>query len=782
MTGRRTQIAQRLLHMSWDELRFRSAQELSKRWDALVFGRGRRSRRERADARGNFFFSAEELATIVALIRKRLPDTVTAVIEQAERVCRHEFDLLGYEGLRYGTEIDWHLEVVNGKRAPLKPWFKIRFLNYEEVGDVKVTWELNRHQHLVTLSKAYIFTGDERFADQLVLQWNSWGKQNPYPLGVNWASSLEVAFRAIAWLWMLRLLENCPALSPSFKSNVYEALMLSGHHIERYRSTYFSPNTHLLGEGVALFFLGTLCNGNATGRWKRLGWEIVLAEAERQVRADGMHFEQSTYYHVYALDMFLHARILASANGIPIPKKLDSTIEKMLEALTSLAVGGVVPRFGDDDGGRLFDPRRNRVEHLLDPLATGAALFGRPEFKAMKPELVEETLWLLGEKGAHNFDEVPVTSAPLKSLALPDSGLYVMAIGTGTGARLVADAGPQGAYGAGHGHADALSLQVAVGGRELLVDSGTFVYISAGQERRQFRGTAFHNTVQLDGTDQAEGDGPFPWRRLPQVRVENCASGESFDLLVASHNGYGTLPDAVTHRRHIFNNQSQFWFVLDELEGRGAHRAESFWHLAPGLQWQLQPGRASAEYDSGGLALIFPELQGWTPKILDRQFSAVYGARVKNEALSFRCEEVLPQRFATIVLPVADAVPMHELGSMRQEYADDQLLVYRYDRGSDSHYLFFSSSPWTWHQLGSDARFLYYALTESGGKRLVMCAGSYLQVERENVVSCSRVVSRLEWSRQKLRDAFSCSDEGAVSSVSWDHMAALEPGMEKVQR
>ena len=55
----------------------------------------------------------------------------------------------------------------NGKRAPQKPWFKIRFLNFDEVGDAKVTWELNRHQHFTVLARAFLFTGDERYVRKL---------------------------------------------------------------------------------------------------------------------------------------------------------------------------------------------------------------------------------------------------------------------------------------------------------------------------------------------------------------------------------------------------------------------------------------------------------------------------------------------------------------------------------------------------------------------------------------------------------------------------------------
>ena len=98
-----------------------------------------------------------------------------------------------------------------------------------------------------------------------------------------------------------------------FRAELAPALAFHGRYIERYLSTYFSPNTHLLGEAVALFFLGTLYpQMPGAARWKESGWQIVLHEAGRQVRPDGVYFEQSLYYHVYALDFFL---VCAVARG-----------------------------------------------------------------------------------------------------------------------------------------------------------------------------------------------------------------------------------------------------------------------------------------------------------------------------------------------------------------------------------------------------------------------------------------------------------------------------------
>ncbi len=359
-------------------------------------------------AEGRFFFTPAEIPALIAELKQVFPAQADAIALRAERICRHRFDLLGYEDLDYGSEIDWQTDVLHGKRAPRKPWFKIKYLDFNEVGDSKVTWELNRHQHFVTLAKAYRLTGDEKFVREILAQWTHWRKQNSYPMGVNWASSLEVGFRSLSWIWTYFLLLGCPLFTTALREQWQDALSLNGRHLETYLSTYFSPNTHLIGEALAIFFIGTLVPGlQSAARWRQRGWEILEAEAVTQVREDGLYFEQSTYYHVYALDMFLHARILAALNGVPVSSEFDQILQRMLNALLLLGRAGVAPSMGDDDGGRLFDPRRNQAEHMLDPLAVGAILYRRGDLKSLAGAPREETLWLLGVKGLAEFDSLP---------------------------------------------------------------------------------------------------------------------------------------------------------------------------------------------------------------------------------------------------------------------------------------------------------------------------------------------------------------------------------------
>src|SRR5882757_1618737 len=186
----------RLKSMSGQEILDRARQHFTARIDAWRYRRGHDFVGNLVDPapKGRFFFAPSETEALCNLLTERFPTQTRNIVATAERICRHQFDLLGYENLDYGSEIDWHLDLVHGKRAPRVPWFKVRYLDFDEVGDAKITWELNRHQHLMTLAKAYRLTGDHKYSDEILAQWKHWHAENPYPIGINWASSLEVAF------------------------------------------------------------------------------------------------------------------------------------------------------------------------------------------------------------------------------------------------------------------------------------------------------------------------------------------------------------------------------------------------------------------------------------------------------------------------------------------------------------------------------------------------------------------------------------------------------------
>jgi Heparinase II/III-like protein/Heparinase II/III N-terminus len=757
----------RITQMDWEEVRVRAGQELHKHSDLLKHRMGARNgtvelKGDSIAQRGKFFFPERESLVRAELLREHLPDEAATILGEADEICGHRFHLLGYENLDYGNKIDWHLDQVHDKRAPLDPWFKIPFLDFAAVGDHKVTWELNRHQHLVTLAKARLLSGDEKYVRELIAQWHSWIKANPYPLGINWGSTLEVAFRSLSWIWVDQLLAGISEYAEC-RADLASALAFHGRYVERYLSTYFSPNTHLLGEAVALFFLGTLYPGMpGAARWKESGWKIVLREAGRQVRPDGVYFEQSLYYHVYALDFFLYARLLAARNEIVIPQEYDAVLGRMLDVVAALAQAGPTEGFGDDDGGRLWNPRRNRTERMTDPLALGAVMYSR-EFPSTG--LTEEAIWLFGERAVEKVTGTsPQTSLAALSLAFPDGGLYVLADSDPYAQVMTVDAGPQGVGRSGHGHADALSLRLTIDGHRWLVDSGSGVYIAKDpSDRNTFRGTGAHNTVRVDGTDQSVADGPFSWTQIPTAKVENWVVGKTFTYFVGSHNGYERLADPVVHRRHVLKVAGAPWLVRDAALGKAEHELEIRWHFASNLEVRsVEAGRveisrigpADEPKLSRELSLIVPEDTVWQTgtEVTRTLLSPAYGAVQSAPLVRCRARVLLPAEIATVLVPQRVSPHLESKSAIEPRLASmaqAKVQVYELDYHDESHGFFFAlgDEAWSFGPWSSDARVLYCCIEEERLAHLIVIGSTHVEWQGQLILQTANRADFFEWRR-----------------------------------
>jgi hypothetical protein len=520
----------------------------------------------------------------------------------ARGILRHRFPLLGIE-IETGPQIDWRRDYLHGISSGTPYFRRSPYLDFARVGDHKLIWELNRHQHLVLLAQAFRFTGERAFLEEAFRQLESWLDANPFLRGINWASALEVAFRALSWAWLWLLAGELmpPPLARRFLTGLYR----HGCFLERNLSVYFSPNTHLLGEAVALHALGALFPAwPRANRWTAGGGRIVRQQLERQVRPDGSHFEQSAYYHVYALDFFLLHRALApEAQEGYESAAYDARLQAMAEYLRALlGPSGTLPYLGDDDGGRVFHPYGDRPRFGHATLATCAALFGRPEWVEgwgdREYSAACQAAWWVGAAGALAGE----SPAPPSSRLFADAGVAVMVSGD---RQIVVKAGPFGEGSGGHSHSDVLSLVARIGPREVLIDPGTYTYIADPEERNRYRGSAAHNTVRIDGRDQALPAGPFRWIGKPVTAIREWTSSAEADWLDASCAYAG-----FTHRRRIRFVKPDRVIVLDTVEGladgpAGDHLLEQFWHLG-------------ASEDAARLASTAPAetLAGWRSRAL----------------------------------------------------------------------------------------------------------------------------------------------------------------------
>jgi hypothetical protein len=442
------------------------------------------------------------------------------VIDLADQIQSHRFPIFAAT-IDTGREIRWRRDYLRDIETGPIYFRRIPYLDTPRAGDHKVIWELNRHQHLLVLARAYRLTGDARYLDEIRAQLESWIAGNPFHRGTNWASALEVAIRALSWIWVDHLVGN--QLPSPFRAGWLHMMYLHGCHLANNLSFYFSPNNHLVGEALALHALGVFFTGHArAAKWEQVGARVMREQMHRQIRADGSSFEQSTYYQGYLLDMFLLHAILARPSAEYLAK-----LDRMAEFRHAvLGPACRQPMLGDDDGGRL----------PLGPV------------------------------------ERPAGAGKRESRLFPDAGIAVMTSGA---THALVDAGPFGALNSGHSHSDTLSIIVSLGDEEILIDPGTYTYTGDPQSRDWFRSSEAHNTIRIDGFDQGEMAGPFRWIHPPEVKILAWQTDSDRDVLAAECRYRG-----FTHRRRVEFQKPGAFLITDRVDGPpGEHDIEQFWHL-----------------------------------------------------------------------------------------------------------------------------------------------------------------------------------------------------------
>lgn len=558
------------------------------------------------------------------------------VLQTARQVRDGWIPILGHGPVFVGSPPRWHVEPLAKREAPRRHWSRVPYLDRLAVGDHKVLWEFNRHQHLLLLAQAWRFTGDTEWLGTIAAHLRSWMDENPPRQGVNWASSLEVAYRSIAWLWTLVLCG--PEAAAHFRDDLLSAVLRSlqahGRHVERYLSHWFSPNTHLTGEALGLLYLAVAVPAlPESRRWFALARAILRAQLFVQVAEDGVYFEQATQYHRYTCDIYLHALVLASLAGRSFDAAAVERVHQAFRLLRALQrPDGTMALLGDDDGGRLLPLDAEQPHELNGLLCTAAAWFGDAALLPVGPSHVQR-LALLGDRA------LPVASAAPspRSAAFSVGGQYVMADRTPSGGHLTLSCGPHGALSCGHSHSDELAFELWTGGAPLFVDHGTLAY--DGPARNEFRATSAHNTLELGGEGVSlPGAGAFRWSRRVDATCTSWVDRGQWTWFEGHHDGYGHLATGARHSRAIWRPADGLWLVEDTVAETGGREVLVRWHLAPGTQSIV--GGA----DSGGWVPLALHRDGTSPvtmlvhgadtlRVYDSTVSPQYGKALASRSV-----------------------------------------------------------------------------------------------------------------------------------------------------
>ncbi len=529
-----------------------------------------------------------------------------ALCTAADALLAGRWNVFALRDARLGFPPQWNRDPRTGTVAPMAPGPSIDYRDASLVGDIKYLWEPSRHLELVTLAQAWRCSGDRKYKDGVRTLLLSWLDQCPYPQGVHWASSLELGVRLLNWCAAWQLLAG--EIDGDWRQRWLNAVYKHCHFISHHLSRHSSANNHLLGEytGLYLASLQWPC-WPESARWRAMAERGLREQGMLQNWPDGVNKEQAIYYHHEVMDMMLLCQLAAQANGSSFPVEWLARLEHMAEFLAALMdVGGNVPMIGDADDARMLRLDRSEAPPYRSLLASAALLFGRADFKAKAGALDERNRWLFADAGAR-WEAIPAPEAGVAEaprLAFPQGGYYLLGrdFGTPQEVRMVVDCGPLGYLSlAAHGHADALSFTLSMGGEELLVDPGTFAYHTQREWRDYFRSTAAHNTVQVDGLDQSQIGGNFMWLQKARCVLHAYEPQQFFE---GKHDGYMRLRDPVMHGRAIrFDSKRNTVIVEDTLECFGEHEVALHWHFSERCRVEIDGQTLQASSRSKGLRM-----------------------------------------------------------------------------------------------------------------------------------------------------------------------------------
>ena len=481
----------------------------------------------------------------------------TVILSCADQALRHEFNLLG-SGVVKLDPINWHCDFKCGMF-----WHKKYYLELgsRKGADIKVPWELSRCQHLLWLGEAYLLTNDEHYAQEVIDEISWWIDDNPLMYSVNWTCSMDVAFRAVNWMYALNMIAGYIGFDDAFASKVSKSLWQHGFFIRNNleKQTPYS-NNHYASDIVGLLYLGALFKDTTKGRrWYRFALREYYSEVRTQVLPSGVHYERSVSYHRLMTELFSYPVYMLKRLGVNIPDDINRRIQGMYEYVaTYTKPNGLAPLIADNDDGRFvpFIKRDFRdhnylndsqsVENIFAALGctTYSIILGRSHYylDAGVAVVKDNNNYLYINHGGYSKN-------PQKEDVL---------IGT-------------------HTHNDLLSFELCLNGKEVLIDAGTYLYTSSKTDRDEFRSTSKHNTIVVDGEEQNDFHGPFVLKR-------NVHKGDLLQVSDSAFEGeYTTIKGQMYHKRR-FDFKSDSLIITDSISkvGKG-HKATLFLHLAKGL-------------------------------------------------------------------------------------------------------------------------------------------------------------------------------------------------------
>ncbi|HEX2404215.1 MAG TPA: alginate lyase family protein, partial [Acidimicrobiia bacterium] len=464
--------------------------------------------------------------------------------------------------------------------------------------------------------------GDAESGRLVMAQLDSWWQANPPFRGIHWTSGIEIGMRLISWVWIRRLLDYDDRAPAWFEENPRFLDQLYAHQLwlDRLPSHGTSANNHAVAEWAGLFSAAcAFPSFPESSRWRDKAGRGLIAEARRQIDADGVGRELATDYHGFVAELFMLAGLEGEAARSGLGNEFWVRVRSMVDVVAAvLDVSGRPPRQGDSDDANALVVDGPGFDRWASLLATGSSLFGQLDWWPM-PQVVGDVrsslLASFASVGALSGDRP--SSRPV---SFPESGMTILRGRPDIPSEIWCrcDGGPLGFMStAAHGHDDALSVELRHDGVDVLADPGTYCYQLEPFWRSYFRSIRAHNTLELAKARHAQQTGPFIWSSSERSGVTEISEGP-----VTSWTGFCIRDHVdggeIEHRRKVVVDHAGV--TIEDVVDRSTSARLRF-HLGPlvecaldgnvaQLSWVSADGRAESGRMDLSVAMSWRAVRG----------------------------------------------------------------------------------------------------------------------------------------------------------------------------
>ncbi len=531
----------------------------------------------------------------------------------------------------YGFTLNFHRDSIKNfeKMWAQKCWNHVPL--GDETVDIRAVWEAGRLQHLTTICLS-VWEEPDTPERQQDINWIkkeifAWLAANPFLHGPHYQSAMECGLRIISFVYILKTIS--PYIDKQEKKQLLDAIYLHAWWISKRLSLFSSLGNHTIAECAGLTAAGLIFRQTGNGKtWLSTAKNLLVQESVHQIRDDGGPAEQSLNYHRFVLDLLCWTAAIGRSNSHDWAASIRPRIEKAEIFWNTMEESfKEIPSLGDSDDG-----------HAIAPYVRCR------DFTDCKKRLVEQP---------------PV-------LTFTDTGLSL--IRCAKDSVLGLDHGELGmAPLYNHGHADALAIFLNVKGMQIIADTGTYRYNNTPAWRQYFKGTAAHNTVEIDGLDQAVQETGFIWNHAFRTELILNHADSHLWIIKAGHNGYERLRSPVTHTRTISGDYTGNIVIKDTFSGHGIHTYNLHFHLHPHAEtlwqdeWIKVRRRDATVWIRSGKGDGFETVYGQTSPVICGWFSCEYGIKQPSMTLVSKAEGSPSDTEFITLIGISEAGPRPEI-------------------------------------------------------------------------------------------------------------------------